>query len=101
MPRPVVWYTDGASRAPAIDPYRRLWIAVLEGCQADLDLSRGIRAASTLNVPNGEREREWLTSRDHQPGSFWWVCDVLDLDQEAVREALLYPRPSMAKGEAG
>lgn len=87
MPRPVVWYTDGDSRAPTIDPYRRLCIAVLEGCKTDLQLA--VSTSASVNVANAQRERDWLWSTDHDPMSFLWLCDVLSLDPDATRMTLL------------
>jgi hypothetical protein len=61
-------------------------------------MDRGLRASVSINVPNSQRERDWLVSDDQHPGSFRWVCDVVGCDPDATRQALLRPRPSVARG---
>lgn len=70
--------------------YRRLWSAVL--LQAVRDLSATIRQddAPTVNMPfSGDRLHRWFASEQVTPGSFEWICMVLDMDAGSIRNKLL------------
>ena len=61
------------------DPERKLWAYVLLQALTDLE-SRDPLARSA---------RLWIASRDHNIGSFAWVCHQLSLDPDAVRQRVL------------
>jgi hypothetical protein len=71
-----------------MNPETILWSRVL--LQAIWDLS-GIK----LNLPKKETPtlqritRAWFSSFNDSPGSFIWICHVLSLDPEAVRQRVL------------
>ena len=61
---------------------RRLWLAVLMQAINDLahtDERQRLRRHFT---------RLWFTSDNHNPGSFLWICDHLDLDPSWFRRRL-------------
>jgi hypothetical protein len=71
-----------------MNPETILWSRVL--LQAIWDLS-GIK----LKLPKKEastlqrRTRAWFSSFNDSPGSFIWICHVLSLDPDAVRQRVL------------
>ena len=71
-----------------MNPETILWSRVL--LQAIWDLS-GIK----LKLPKKETPtlqritRAWFSSFDDSPGSFIWICHVLSLDPDAVRQRVL------------
>jgi hypothetical protein len=71
-----------------MNPETILWSRVL--LQAIWDLS-GIK----LKVPKKEAPtlqritRAWFSSFNDSPGSFIWICNVLSLDPDAVRQRVL------------
>ena len=70
-----------------MNPETILWSRVL--LQAIWDLS-GIK----LKVPKKETTlqritRVWFSSFNDSPGSFIWICNVLSLDPDAVRQRVL------------
>lgn len=71
-----------------MNPETILWSRVL--LQAIWDLS-GIK----LKLPKREAPtlqritRAWFSSFNDSPGSFIWICDVLSLDPDAVRQRVL------------
>ena len=70
-----------------MNPETILWSRVL--LQAIWDLS-GIK----LKVPKKETTlqritRVWFSSFNDSPGSFIWICNVLSLDLDAVRQRVL------------
>ena len=73
--------------------YRDLWASVLTIAAQDL-ARRGPRQATV----------EWLESDVVYPGSFVWVCGVLQLDAESVRQKMLAgkgrPKPHGMRGRA-
>ncbi len=64
---------------------RRLWQAVLE--QAVIDLRPDKR---TITEQPGLRycTRLWFSSNNHEPGSFRWICDYLDINPSWFRRQL-------------
>src|SRR5215475_6027764 len=71
-----------------MNPETILWSRVL--LQAIWDLS-GIK----LKLPKKEAPtlqritRTWFSSFNDSPGSFTWICNVLSLDPDAVRQRVL------------
>lgn len=71
------------------DPSRALWTAVLEGWYADRwTLSAGITGARRQAT---DRDHDWLVSDAVHPGSFVWICQVLDVEPDYLRQGLLTP----------
>lgn len=79
------------------DVYGQLWLAVLglavEDASMDLqdeipDSSTGARTVRTYteNQWLQRRARLWLASRDSKVGSLEWICTLLNLSPEAVRD---------------
>jgi len=73
--------------------YRDLWASVLT--IAAQDLAKRSRRNYAL---------DWLNGDVVAPGSFAWVCRILDLDAEAVRQKMLdgkgRPKPHGRNGRA-
>ncbi len=71
-------------------PHRKLWAAVLGKAIQDLFPAGGDKSVNTLaNYRVLEREaRDWLLCDAFEEGSYLWVCEVLDLDALALREAI-------------
>ena len=57
-------------------PEKLLWSTVLELALTDLESADGATK---------RRTRAWVTSRRRDIGSFWWVCEILGFDPQAVR----------------
>jgi hypothetical protein len=86
---------DGERLDKELQPYRNLWaevlriavedatgnVAALQGGDAYHDRDQ-VRALIT------DRARAWLSSDDRLVGSFLWICGLLELNAEAVREAI-------------
>lgn len=88
---------------------RKLCIAVLESAIDDMRVRSWTKPSRSANNANAGLERDWIASSELRPMSFEWICQVVDLDPEAVREALLDPNwrpyvsppaPSVAPGES-
>lgn len=64
---------------------RRLWIGVLN--QAMLDLERVHRTwdVTTQTARRSEVYIWMFLTNDVRPGSFIWICNILDKDPEAMR----------------
>jgi len=60
------------------DAYSQLWMAVLQKAVAD--------ATSPATPAEASEISEWLRSYNASPGSLIWICDILGIDAEAVRE---------------
>lgn len=52
-------------------PYRSLWAAVISQAVADMNSHR---------QTDSHYARTWVYSSKDAPGSFRWVCEMLDLD---------------------
>ena len=77
---------------------RRLWAAVLSEAITALKAWRN----GGKQVLEGRKAETWLLHADTcGPGSFEWVCSVLDLDPVAVRDRLRrqYPVRSANRAE--
>ena len=78
-------------RPHEIQAIRNLWAAVLK--QAADDLRDRFKARGSWNWIRGERTH---------PGSFRWICELLNLGAEQTRKALeLRYRNPMARNPAG
>ena len=76
---------------------RRLWAAVLSEAIAALKVWRN----SGKHVLEGRKAETWLLHADTcGPGSFEWVCSVLDLDPVAVRDRLRRQYPARSANRA-
>ncbi|TMA97489.1 MAG: hypothetical protein E6J74_04970 [Deltaproteobacteria bacterium] len=64
--------------SPAMIDAQRLWLAVLE--QAVIDLTLADNGAVSQRPRLRYFTHLWFTSDNHEPGSFRWICDHLDLD---------------------
>ena len=74
-------------RPKTSEPVGRFALALLEGALTDL------RQKVPVNHP-GTRQRAatearlWFRSASREPGSFAWVCEILDLNPELMRRRL-------------
>lgn len=76
---------------------RRLWAAVLSEAIAALKTWRN----GGKHVLEGRKAETWLLHADTcGPGSFEWVCSVLDLDPVAVRDRLRRQYPARSANRA-
>ena len=64
-----------------IDACKDLWLAVLEQAIKD---ARGTRIYYSVV----EEARDWFKSENEDPGSFLWICRLLGLDPEAVKNTV-------------
>ena len=63
---------------PEMDCYKAVWLAVLQQAIADL-----VSEAGDSEIPRRTATRWFKSNADHV-GSFKWVCNVVNLDTEAV-----------------
>jgi hypothetical protein len=71
-----------------MNPETILWSQVL--LQAIWDLSESKLKLPKKEVPTLQRiTRAWFSSFNDSPGSFIWICHVLSLDPDAVRQRVL------------
>lgn len=76
---------------------RRLWAAVLAEAIATLKAWRN----GGKQVLEGRKAEAWLMHAEaNGPGSFEWVCCVLDLDPVAVRDRLRVQFPPRSANRA-
>lgn len=61
-----------------LSPEAQIWMAVLR--QAIYDLGRKSYVGSA---------RRWMDSRTTTPGSFLWICANLDIDENALKHAVM------------
>ena len=64
-----------------IEACKDLWLAVLEQAIKD---ARGTRIYYSVV----EEARDWFKSENEDPGSFLWICRLLGLDPEAVKNTV-------------
>ena len=82
--------TVATTRAIHWRPEHRLWVAVLTDAVALLNR----QVAGTQHECWGAQA--WIGSMQTGPGSFQWVCAMLELDAAAVRRAIQQPeRPAI------
>lgn len=75
--------------------HRNLWAAVLH--QGVLDCRNAVMALATGTKPRAPndiynahlRNRRWLYSRETYPGSLVWICRLLGLDPNRVRQHVM------------
>lgn len=65
--------------------YRRLWAAVL--LQAIRDF-RSVQTGARESGFNASRLRGWFESRSTDVRTFGWICLMLDLNPDAMREQI-------------
>lgn len=73
---------DNSDETDSTSDYYQLWAAVLK--QAVLDIKK--RSQSHTDYISAY---EWMMSKEHYPGTFIWVCDLLNLDPEFVKAKLI------------
>lgn len=70
---------------------KKLWAAVLHTALVDLHVPHAMRVyepkreTTTKHLSRKESAQEWIASDDFTPGSFLWVCEVLNMDAEPLR----------------
>lgn len=95
MPFPKKMYkTDPSFTSRHWTPYTRLWASVLD--RAIRDYYSYTRGDSIFYHPGeqqaAKREVEhWFRVTDNEPGSFYWVCDMLNIEPDSVIHALDCP----------
>lgn len=108
-PRRVPIWSTGELQSSVDLQIRKLCIAVLESAIDDMRVRSWTKPSRSANTANPDLERDWIASYDVRPMSFSWICQVLDLDADAVRNQLLSPDwrlyagtpgPSVAPGES-
>jgi len=67
-------------QSPPVPAERRLWVAVLRQAVCDLRYHRSTRQHFT---------RLWFEPDKREPGSFQWICELLELDVSWLRRRLL------------
>jgi hypothetical protein len=65
-------------------PEAELWAAVLTQAIDDLD---GMRLLPVIR----RSAKCWFQSKNHDPGSFLWICEFLGLAASSVRDKYLRP----------
>lgn len=96
---------------PNLDVYGHLWLAVvalavedasmdlIEEIPADIP-SRSVRTY-TENQWFQRRARIWISSRAKEVGSLEWICVMLNLDPEAIREEVNRRLAARRDGDMG
>jgi hypothetical protein len=79
---------------PGLSSERQLWSAVLGLAIEDYTDSR-------TNTQNRRVIRVWLASESHEPASFLWICDHLEIDAMAVRRRVIELTNGMSFGLSG
>jgi hypothetical protein len=74
---PIMNLTLQEERIKTANPDANLWRAVIDQAIEDLSQPKQRQAAV-----------DWFASTSHNPGSFRWACDHLDLNPSAVWAAL-------------
>lgn len=88
---------DKQSNIEQVAACRRLWAAVLAEAIATLKAWRN----GGKQVLEGRKAEAWLMHAETSgPGSFEWVCCVLDLDPVAVRDRLRRQYPARSANRA-
>ena len=78
----------------------KLWAAVLD-LAIDDALGIGMRDQSLRHKRRiMESSREWIMSDNIEPGSFLWICEVLEQDPKAKRESFLRKLKTRKRGNA-
>ena len=62
------------------NPYTALWACVMV---------RGVLDMDDRSKPVSTDAKEWCWSDEQTPGSFWWICEMLDLDYNKIQMACL------------
>jgi hypothetical protein len=70
-----------------MDPERELWSAVLH--QAISDLVGDIPKKEDREIIQ-RQARSWFMSTRIRPGSFHWICQILGLNEAAVRHGVFH-----------
>ena len=66
---------------------RELWLAVLTRAILDLH-AHDLCADRQYSGYFQASARGWFESQSHEPGSFFWVAELLSLDPSATRKAI-------------
>lgn len=68
---------------PSVEPERRIYWGIL--AQAIKDVRSSCKWGNKHDRDDAMR---WIKSEADHTGSFLWVCDMLDIDPDWVRESL-------------
>jgi hypothetical protein len=74
------------TRHAATEPENLLWFEVLEQAVRDYQLSRGVLSFGAERM--FREVSAWFAGTDVEPGTFEWVCQIFDMDPDALRKAL-------------
>jgi hypothetical protein len=67
--------SDSDPKVEFADPYRRLWASVIWIAVRDMNKKGSHRAAT-----------HWMFSHQKHVGSVRWICDMLDIDCNALQQ---------------
>lgn len=65
-----------------------LWEEVLKKALADAKDGPGKQEVKDYVYCTKENAKEWIKSDSEEPGSFIWVCELLELSPSAVRREI-------------
>jgi hypothetical protein len=83
---------DSVRRMPA---EKALWLAVLDQALNDLTFTGYASPSEELHVQRSAYS--WLWSDSREPGSFLFVCDILEIDSAWFRKQLFATSPDELK----
>ena len=66
-----------------------LWKEVLKKALKDAKQGPDDREVKDYIFCTKENAKDWITGNSESPGSFIWVCDLLDLSPSAVRREII------------
>ena len=72
---------------------RRLWWAVME--EAVYSINKGTESADKRMNRQATEAWAWVDSDEMGVTSFWWICQVFDLEPAAVRTGIRQMRPGV------
>jgi hypothetical protein len=69
---------------------RRMWASVVRTAADDLfNAKKKFDPKKRYYMGPADAARAWFTSEEDGVGSFLWVCDILDLNAQAIRGVML------------
>jgi hypothetical protein len=78
---------------------RRLWASVVRTAADDLFTNKPVLPRRHCYVGSTIAARAWFSSENAEVGSFLWICDILDLNAQAIRSALLNGHFAHSRGK--